>query len=186
MNGHSQGHRRIGRVGRLGPQGLPPRPPASLPDCLLRPARSWDSHTPFARLPASGLRLGLTAEPCCCCQFLGCSPGAFVAGSVVTGSHSEVESPASVAIRASGHPRPLEQRHDDLQKLSQPDGQRSAFRRRLRCRAGAPSSATELGPEHLDILREIEDEGEPLSLAEELAELADRGERPRSTRNWPS
>ena len=41
---------------------------------------------------------------------------------------------------------------------------------------GAPSSATELGPQHLDILREIEDEGEPLSLAEELAELADRGE----------
>jgi transcription termination factor Rho len=39
-----------------------------------------------------------------------------------------------------------------------------------------PSTATELGPEHLEILREIEAEGEPLSLAEELAALADRGE----------
>lgn len=39
-----------------------------------------------------------------------------------------------------------------------------------------PSTATELGPEHLQILREIEAEGEPLSLAEELAALADRGE----------
>ncbi len=38
------------------------------------------------------------------------------------------------------------------------------------------SSATELGPEHMDILREIEEEGEPLSLAEELAALADRGQ----------
>ncbi len=38
------------------------------------------------------------------------------------------------------------------------------------------SSATELGPEHMEILREIEEEGEPLSLAEELAALADRGE----------
>jgi transcription termination factor Rho len=38
-----------------------------------------------------------------------------------------------------------------------------------------PSSATEIGPEHLPILREIEAEGEPLSLAEELAELQDRG-----------
>jgi transcription termination factor Rho len=38
------------------------------------------------------------------------------------------------------------------------------------------SSATEMGPEHLAILREIEEEGEPLSLAEELAALADRGE----------
>jgi transcription termination factor Rho len=45
--------------------------------------------------------------------------------------------------------------------------------------AGGPpraSSATELGPEHLEILREIEEEGEPLSLAEELADLADRGQ----------
>ncbi len=40
---------------------------------------------------------------------------------------------------------------------------------------GPPSSATEIGPEHLPILREIEAEGEPLSLAEELAELQDRG-----------
>ena len=39
-----------------------------------------------------------------------------------------------------------------------------------------PSSATEIGPEHMEILREIEDEGEPLSLAEELAQLADRGQ----------
>jgi transcription termination factor Rho len=37
------------------------------------------------------------------------------------------------------------------------------------------TSATELGPEHMEILREIEDEGEPLSLAEELAALADSG-----------
>ncbi len=46
--------------------------------------------------------------------------------------------------------------------------------------AGQPandrSSATELGPQHLDILRQIESEGEPLSLAEELAELTDRGD----------
>ena len=41
---------------------------------------------------------------------------------------------------------------------------------------GGNSSATELGPQHMDALREIEDEGEPLSLAEELAELAERGE----------
>jgi len=33
------------------------------------------------------------------------------------------------------------------------------------------STATELGPEHLAILRQIESEGEPLSLAEELVEL---------------
>jgi transcription termination factor Rho len=39
-----------------------------------------------------------------------------------------------------------------------------------------PSSATEIGPEHMEILREIEEEGEPLSLAEELAQLADRGQ----------
>ena len=29
-----------------------------------------------------------------------------------------------------------------------------------------PSSATELGPQHFEILRQIESEGEPLSLAE--------------------
>src|SRR4051812_4609805 len=40
----------------------------------------------------------------------------------------------------------------------------------------SPSTATELGPEHLEILRQIEAEGEPLSLAEELAELSDRGD----------
>src|SRR5439155_4904391 len=40
----------------------------------------------------------------------------------------------------------------------------------------ATSSATELGPEHLAILRQIEAEGEPLSLAEELAEQTDRGD----------
>ncbi len=44
----------------------------------------------------------------------------------------------------------------------------------------AASSATELGPEHLDILRQIESEGEPLSLAEELAELTDRGDLERA------
>ena len=38
------------------------------------------------------------------------------------------------------------------------------------------STATELGPQHLEILRQIELEGEPLSLAEELAELTDRGD----------
>src|SRR5215813_10468549 len=37
------------------------------------------------------------------------------------------------------------------------------------------STATELGPQHMDLLREIEAEGEPLTLAEEIAELADRG-----------
>lgn len=39
-----------------------------------------------------------------------------------------------------------------------------------------PSTATELGPEHLETLRQLEAEGEPLSLAEELVELTDRGE----------
>src|SRR5262245_7678511 len=39
-----------------------------------------------------------------------------------------------------------------------------------------PSTATELGPEHMEILRQIEAEGEPLSLAEELADLAEHGE----------
>src|SRR5438128_8852630 len=38
------------------------------------------------------------------------------------------------------------------------------------------SSATEMGPEHLAILRQIESEGEPLSLAEELTELTERGD----------
>jgi transcription termination factor Rho len=42
--------------------------------------------------------------------------------------------------------------------------------------APGASGATELGPEHLEILRQIEAEGEPLSLAEELAELTERGE----------
>jgi transcription termination factor Rho len=37
-------------------------------------------------------------------------------------------------------------------------------------------SATELGPEHLQYLRKIESEGEPISLAEELAELTERGD----------
>jgi transcription termination factor Rho len=41
---------------------------------------------------------------------------------------------------------------------------------------GLPSTATELGPEHLEILRQIEAEGEPLTLAEEIAELTDRGQ----------
>jgi transcription termination factor Rho len=39
----------------------------------------------------------------------------------------------------------------------------------------APSTATELGPRHLELLREIEQQGEPLSLAEELADLAEHG-----------
>jgi transcription termination factor Rho len=43
-------------------------------------------------------------------------------------------------------------------------------------RGGPPSNATEMGPEHLEVLRRIEAEGEPLSLAEELAELSDHGD----------
>ena len=39
-----------------------------------------------------------------------------------------------------------------------------------------PSTATEMGPEHMEMLRQIEAEGEPLSLAEELADLAEHGE----------
>jgi transcription termination factor Rho len=42
--------------------------------------------------------------------------------------------------------------------------------------AAQPSTATELGPQHMEILRELEESGEPLTLAEELAELTDRGE----------
>jgi transcription termination factor Rho len=38
------------------------------------------------------------------------------------------------------------------------------------------STATEMGPQHLEFLRQIESEGEPLSLAEELAELTERGD----------
>src|SRR5262245_11537738 len=38
------------------------------------------------------------------------------------------------------------------------------------------SHATEMGPEHLEFLRKLESEGEPLSLAEELAELTERGD----------
>jgi transcription termination factor Rho len=59
------------------------------------------------------------------------------------------------------------------------DGQTDAARRPADTAAsgsGPPSTATELGPEHLEILRQIEAEGEPLSLAEELVELADRGD----------
>jgi len=41
---------------------------------------------------------------------------------------------------------------------------------------GRPSSATEMGPRHLATLRQIESEGEPLSLAEEVAELTERGD----------
>ena len=41
---------------------------------------------------------------------------------------------------------------------------------------GAPYTATEMGPEHLAILRQLEAEGEPLTLAEEIAELTDRGQ----------
>jgi transcription termination factor Rho len=49
-------------------------------------------------------------------------------------------------------------------------------------RDAAGSRATELGPEHLEILQKIESEGEPLSLAEELAELTDRGEIERAAK----
>jgi transcription termination factor Rho len=45
-----------------------------------------------------------------------------------------------------------------------------------RADAAPPSTATEMGPQHLEYLRQIESEGEPLSLAEELAELTDRGD----------
>src|SRR5207237_8178798 len=38
------------------------------------------------------------------------------------------------------------------------------------------STATEMGPQHIAILRQIESEGEPLTLAEEVAELTDRGD----------
>ncbi|HMC12565.1 MAG TPA: Rho termination factor N-terminal domain-containing protein, partial [Pirellulaceae bacterium] len=41
---------------------------------------------------------------------------------------------------------------------------------------GPPSNATEMGPQHFEALRQIESEGEPLSLAEEVAELTDRGD----------
>jgi transcription termination factor Rho len=54
---------------------------------------------------------------------------------------------------------------------------------------GAPksaSTATELGPEHLEILRQIESEGEPLSLAEELAELTERGDLERAAQTLDS
>ena len=51
---------------------------------------------------------------------------------------------------------------------SSPDGHASRDR--------APSTATEMGPEHLEFLRKIESEGEPLSRAEELAELTERGD----------
>jgi len=43
-------------------------------------------------------------------------------------------------------------------------------------RPAMPSNATEMGPEHMEVLRQIEAEGEPLSLAEELADLAEYGE----------
>jgi transcription termination factor Rho len=42
------------------------------------------------------------------------------------------------------------------------------------------STATEMGPEHLEYLRQIESEGEPLSLAEEVAELTERGDLERA------
>ena len=41
-----------------------------------------------------------------------------------------------------------------------------------------PRGNSELSPAQLERLRELENEGEPLSLAEELAELADRGQVP--------
>src|SRR5439155_2720273 len=41
---------------------------------------------------------------------------------------------------------------------------------------GEPSTATELGPQHLPTLKQIEAEGEPVSLAEEVAELTERGD----------
>jgi transcription termination factor Rho len=47
-------------------------------------------------------------------------------------------------------------------------------------RLGEPSSAADLvpslSPEHLQRIKQLEDEGEPLSLAEEIADLVDRGE----------
>src|SRR5690349_18570963 len=41
---------------------------------------------------------------------------------------------------------------------------------------GQAPAATELGPRHIATLKQIEAEGEPLSLAEEVAELTERGE----------
>jgi len=41
---------------------------------------------------------------------------------------------------------------------------------------GQPSHATEMSPRHLESLRQIESEGEPISLAEEVAELTERGD----------
>jgi transcription termination factor Rho len=43
-------------------------------------------------------------------------------------------------------------------------------------RDGQPPAATELGPRHLATLKQIEAEGEPVSLAEEVAELTERGD----------
>ncbi len=40
----------------------------------------------------------------------------------------------------------------------------------------APAADSTLTPEHLQRIRQLEEEGEPLSLAEELADLVDRGE----------
>lgn len=58
---------------------------------------------------------------------------------------------------------------------SSSDGSGPADGARVR-RDDPSSTATELGPEHLEYLRQLESEGEPLSLAEEVAELADRGD----------
>jgi transcription termination factor Rho len=52
--------------------------------------------------------------------------------------------------------------------------------------ARSASTATELGPEHLQTLRQIESEGEPLSLAEELAEQTDRGDLEKATHTLQS
>ena len=65
---------------------------------------------------------------------------------------------------------------DDAEPLDGHDGESDNARRR----DDANSTATGFGPQHLEILRQIESEGEPLSLAEEVAELTDRGDLERA------
>jgi transcription termination factor Rho len=60
------------------------------------------------------------------------------------------------------------------------DGQAASDDGHARQRDQEPSTATELGPQHWEYLRQIESEGEPLSLAEEVAELTDRGDLERA------
>jgi transcription termination factor Rho len=84
--------------------------------------------------------------------------------------------PTSAAVRAAGTIASASEQRVMTFKSNRNRGERDEPRVGPVSRDdGPPSSATEIGPEHLPILREIEAEGEPLSLAEELAELQDRG-----------